>query len=282
MAYSPSIIVESSPKLGLPTEQSIMDEAKASNTKQFAIQAEVSPSILQKIVAEFLGTYILIFAGCGAALVNKVQPFGIVGIAIVWGLALMAAIYSLGHVSGAHFNPAVTIALAATGKFSWKNVPTYVLSQLLGGILASLTLKVLFHDQEDIHATMTQYSDSISDLEAITWEFIITFILMLTICGAGTDHRGSKDLAGVAIGVTLLFNVTVAGPITGASMNPARSLGPAVASGVYKNIWVFMVAPILGAMAAAMVYSALRVPKPEKSADCTKSIYNDLYVQTVP
>ncbi|EOY15995.1 Major intrinsic protein - like 10 [Theobroma cacao] len=267
-----------SPKLPLPTKYSIMEEAKASRSREFHINHDIPPSNLQKTVAELVGTYFLIFAGCAAALVNEVQTLTIVGIAIVWGLVLMAAIYALGHISGAHFNPAVTLALAAARKFSWKLVPMYLLAQLLGAALASLTLRVLFHDQGGIQATMTQYKDSTSDLEAITWEFIITFILMFNICAVATDHRASRDLAGVAIGATLLFNVIIAGPITGASMNPARSLGPAVVSGVYKNLWVFIVAPILGAMAATLVYSILRVPKPEKPDESTKSMYNELYI----
>ncbi|XVE55505.1 hypothetical protein DITRI_Ditri03aG0164000 [Diplodiscus trichospermus] len=289
MASTPSITEEVSPKLSpkmelfspklpLPTKNSIMKEAKANRSREFSINNDIPPSNLQKIVAELVGTYFLIFAGCGAALVDKVQTLTIVGIALVWGLVLMAAIYAVGHISGAHFNPAVTLALAAARKFSWKLVPMYLLSQLLGATLASLTLKALFHGQGDIRATMTQYKDSTSDLEAITWEFIITFILMFNICAVTTDHRASKDLAGVAIGVTLLFNVIIAGPITGASMNPARSFGPAVVAGVYKNIWVFIVAPILGAMAAALMYSILRAPKPEKPEESTKSMYNELFI----
>ncbi|XVE95304.1 hypothetical protein REPUB_Repub02eG0084800 [Reevesia pubescens] len=275
-----SFMEEVSPKLPQPTKYSIKEHAKANHSREFSINNDIPPSNLQKTVAELVGTYFLIFAGCGAALINKVQPLTIVGIALVWGLVLMAAIYALGHVSGAHFNPAVTLALAAARKFSWKLVPIYLLAQLLGATLASLTLRVLFHDQGDIQATMTQYKDSTSDLEAIAWEFIITFILMFNICAVATDHRASKDLTGVAIGATVLFNVIIAGPITGASMNPARSLGPAVVSRVYKNLWVFVVAPILGAMAATLVYSILRVPKPEKPEESTKSMYNELYIHS--
>ncbi|KAL5558992.1 hypothetical protein UlMin_035203 [Ulmus minor] len=265
-----------SPKL----EHSIMEEGKANGFKETAIKEDdttLLPSNFQKIVAEIIGTYILIFIGCGSALVNKVQPLTIVGIAIVWGLVLTASIYALGHVSGAHFNPAVTIALAAARKFPWKHVPMYVVSQVLGSTLASLTLRVLLNEQNSIRVTMTQYSAPTSDLEAITWEFIITFILMLTICAVATDHRASKDLSGVAVGAALLVNVMVAGPITGASMNPARSLGPAIASGIYKNIWVYMIAPVLGALTATMVYSILRVPQKEEGG--TKSIYNNKFFE---
>ncbi|CAN1848234.1 unnamed protein product [Linum perenne] len=145
----------------------------------------------------------------------------------------------------------------------FQKVPMYVLGQLLGATLGSLTLKVLFHRQTDINPIMTQYSSPTTDLEAFLWEFIITFILMFSICANATDHRASKGLAGFAIGSTLLVNVLVAGPITGASMNPARSIGPAVASGVYDNLWLYILAPVLGALAGAMVYNGLRVPIPE-------------------
>ncbi|XP_030528435.1 aquaporin NIP1-1-like [Rhodamnia argentea] len=278
MASTPGSIYSVSPKVRLPTEHSTMEEDKASRVKDYGNnEAIVSASYFQKIVAELLGTYVLIFAGCGAALVDEVQRLTIVGVAIVWGLVLMAMIYAVGHISGAHFNPAVTCALAVSTKFPWKHVPVYVLSQIIGATLASLTLKVLFHDLNDIQVTTTQYKDTTSHLEAIVWEFIITFTLMFTICGVATDHRVNKEIGGVAIGATLLFNVMIAGPITGASMNPARSIGPAVASGVYKNLWVFIVAPIFGACAAAMVYSVLRVPKAENSEEITKNAYNDAH-----
>ncbi|KAK2659756.1 hypothetical protein Ddye_006289 [Dipteronia dyeriana] len=290
MTSTPSITIDFSPKHQLSNKHPVMEEeAKAHRIRQWSLPVSdtTSPSHFQKIVAELIGTYILIFVGCGSALVDQVQKLTIVGIALVWGLVLMAMIYAVGHISGAHFNPAVTIAFAAARKLPWKQSPMYVLAQLLGATLACLTLKVLFHDEENIHATTTQYSDATTDLEAITWEFITTFILMFTICGVATDHRACKDFAGVAIGVTLLFNIMISGTITGASMNPARSIGPAVVSGVYKNLWVYIVAPIIGAMAAALVYSILRVPIPEmpeipEMAEETKSIYNQLYLHPDP
>lgn len=282
MASSPSVTVEFSPKQTLPTKQPVAEEAKAHCLKWLPSDS-ASPSHFQKIVAELIGTFILIFAGCGSILVNKIQSLTIVGIGLVWGLVLIAMIYTVGHVSGAHFNPAVTLAFAATRKLPWKQVPMYMLAQVLGATLASLTLRILFHEQDNIQPTVTQYKDTTSDLEAVAWEFIVTFILMFTISGVATDHRASKDVAGVVIGVTVLFNVVISGPITGASMNPARSIGPAVVSGVYKNLWVYIVAPIIGALAAAMVYSILRVPKPvaEKPEE-TKSTINQLYPHADP
>ncbi|CAM8883405.1 unnamed protein product [Rhodiola kirilowii] len=202
----------------------------------------------------------------------------------------MAVIYALGHVSGAHFNPAVSIAFAVTRKLPWKHVPMYVIAQLLGAIGACLTLKVLFNDRDTVDPMTTRYTSPTSDLEAITWEFIITFILMFVICGAATDHRAIKELSGVAIGGTLMFNVIIAGPITGASMNPARSIGPALVAGVYENLWVYVVAPIVGAIAAAMVYCVLLPTKARSEEIGTKGmlngkakrIHNDLYSDSDP
>ncbi|KAJ1376500.1 Major intrinsic protein [Sesbania bispinosa] len=272
MADSLSVNVDSTPKLELYTKQEHRTPHETEHSD--------SPSSIQKAIAEFVGTYILIFAGCGAALINEKLPLTIVGIAIVSGLALTVATYSVGHVSGGHFNPAVTIALAAVRKIQLKLVPTYVLCQLIGATVATLTLKVLYHDKVDIGVTVTQYLSSTSDLEALVWEFILTFILMLTICGAATDHRGyphlkqSKELTGVAIGISVLISVIIAGPITGASMNPARSLGPAIVSGDYKNIWVFIIGPTLGAVSATILYTFLRVAKPTKPEPCHMCSHN--------
>ncbi|GFY85837.1 NOD26-like intrinsic protein 7;1 [Actinidia rufa] len=271
-----------------------MEEGKQGQLQGAATNVAASPNIHQKVVsvatynvlgatsiiAEFLGTFVLIFAGCGAALVDREKKLAIVGIATVWGLVLMAIIYTLGHISGAHVNPAITIAFAAAHRLPLKEVPMYVLAQLLGATLASLALKLLFNHQRDISPTLTHYSSSTTDLQAIAWEFIITFILMLIICGVATGHRAkqNKGISGVAIGATVLANALVAGKqITGVSMNPARSIGPALVSGVYKNLWVYVVAPILGAMAATFTYSLLRLPKQEKYKEKTKTINNDVY-----
>ncbi|MCD7454981.1 hypothetical protein HAX54_026676 [Datura stramonium] len=304
-----STISTNSSKNGIVSYFSSMEEGKHGTVQTPFISA------FQKIIAELVGTYIFIFVGCGSALVDRERTLTIVGIALTWGLSLMALVYTLGHVSGAHFNPAVTIAFAASRKLpllhdsdlrlgpkllgsaksitypahrdrykkisldylfpslhgdselmkkdELAKVPIYVFPQFLGSILASLTLRVLFNHQGDILPMLTQYKSPVTDFEAIFWEFIMTLILMFVICGAATDDRANKEVAGVAIGVTLVFEVLIAGPITGASMNPARSLGPAIVSGVYKNQWVFVIAPILGAMSATGIYSLLRQQKQE-------------------
>ncbi|XP_060202335.1 nodulin-26-like [Lycium barbarum] len=187
----------------------------------------------------------------------------IVDIALGWGLSVIASIYTLGHISGAHFNPAVTIAFAAARKLPllrvrtyqtlskshFDMVPIYALPQFLGSTLASLTLRVLFNHQEGILPTLTQYKSPVTDFEALTWEFLMTLILMSLICGAATDDRG----LGYPPNQFTIFNCRTKSklePITGASRNPARSLGPAIVSGVYKNQRVFVIVLMLGAMTA--------------------------------
>ncbi|KAF8030922.1 hypothetical protein BT93_D0191 [Corymbia citriodora subsp. variegata] len=210
----------------------------------------------QKLIAEAFGTYFLIFAGCGSVAVNKNEKVvTLPGIAIVWGLVVMVLVYSVGHISGAHFNPAVTIAFAVTRRFPLKQVPAYVSAQLLGSTLAAGTLRLLFSGSQD-QFTGTQPSGS--DLQSFVIEFIITFYLMFVICGVATDNRAIGELAGLAVGATILLNVMFTGPITGASMNPARSLGPAIVSNQYKGIWIYLLAPTMGAISGAAVYNIIR------------------------
>ncbi|GAU18797.1 hypothetical protein TSUD_80860 [Trifolium subterraneum] len=214
-------------------------------------------SFLQKLVAEVVGTYFLIFAGCASVAVNKNNDNVVTlpGISIVWGLAVMVLVYSLGHISGAHFNPAVTIAFATTRRFPFKQVPAYVVAQVLGSTLAAGTLRLLFSGKDD------QFVGTLaagSNLQAFVTEFIITFYLMFIISGVATDNRAIGELAGIAVGSTVLLNVMFAGPITGASMNPARSIGPAFVHNEYKGIWIYLVSPILGAVAGAWVYNVIR------------------------
>ncbi|KAL5992426.1 hypothetical protein ACLOJK_013344 [Asimina triloba] len=218
-----------------------------------------------KIIAELVGTYILVFAGCGSALVNQRGPISALGMAVVWGLVVMAMVYAIGHISGAHINPAITIALAVCRKFPWKHVPAYVIVQVLGGILASLTLHALF-GKDNLRPTLTlpQPDDIDTPLNTIVWEFIITFTLAFVVSGVATDRRAGKDpvseLAGVAAGATVLFNVLLAGQASGASMNPARSIGPAIVAKHYHSLWIYVVAPVLGAIAGAATYTLLQIP----------------------
>ncbi|XP_047308219.1 aquaporin NIP1-1-like [Impatiens glandulifera] len=215
------------------------------------------PFMQKQLIAEVTGTYFLIFAGCGSVVVNAASDKTVTfpGIAIVWGLAVMVLVYSVGHISGAHFNPAVTIAFATCKRFPWKQVPAYLSAQVLGSTLAAGTLRLIFTGKQD-HFTGTLPMGS--DLQSFVLEFIITFYLMFVISGVATDNRAIGELAGLAVGATVLLNVMFAGPISGASMNPARSLGPAIVSNQYKSLWVYMVAPVAGAIAGAWVYNTIR------------------------
>ncbi|KAI3465155.1 hypothetical protein Pfo_021818 [Paulownia fortunei] len=190
MANSPSTIVSISTIHNMPTDV-YPEKLHTSKQRELASPTDsIAPSCYQKIIAEVLGTYIFVFAGCGAALFDREKTLSIVGMAMVPALALMAMIYAVGHVSGAHFNPAVTIAFAVAHKLPLKHVPMYVLSQLFGSTLACLTLRALVREQSDILPMLTQYSSSsTTDLEAISWEFIMTFILMFTISGVASDDR---------------------------------------------------------------------------------------------
>ncbi|KAH7682062.1 aquaporin NIP protein [Dioscorea alata] len=215
-----------------------------------------SVPFLQKIIAEVFGTYFLIFAGCGSVTVNLSKgTITFPGVCVVWGLAVMVMVYAVGHISGAHFNPAVTIAFATCGRFPWKQVPVYVSSQLVGSTLASGTLRLLFGGK---HEHFPGTIPAGSDLQSLVLEFIITFYLMFVISGVATDNRAIGELAGLAVGATVLLNVLVAGPISGASMNPARTIGPAIVSNRYESIWVYVVGPTAGAIAGAWAYNLIR------------------------
>ncbi|XP_065877054.1 aquaporin NIP1-2-like [Euphorbia lathyris] len=231
---------------------------------------------IQKLIAEVVGTYFLIFAGCTSVAVNlnydKVVTLP--GIAIVWGLAVMVLVYSVGHISGAHFNPAVTLAFATCKRFPWKQVPAYIASQVIGSTLAAGTIRLLFTGSED-HFTGTMPTGS--NMQSFVMEFIITFYLMFIISGVATDNRAIGELAGLAVGSTVLLNVIIGGPVSGASMNPARSLGPAIVSHKYEGLWIYIVSPILGAQAGALVYNTIRyTDKPlreiTKSSSFLKSV----------
>ncbi|KAL0805089.1 hypothetical protein Bca101_097580 [Brassica carinata] len=176
-------------------------------------------------------------------------------ICVTWGLIVMVMIYSIGHISGAHFNPAVTITFAVFRRFPWYQVPLYIGAQLSGSLLASLTLRLMFNVTPEAFFGTTP-ADSVA--RALVAEIIISFLLMFVISGVATDSRAIGELAGIAVGMTIILNVFVAGPISGASMNPARSLGPAIVMGVYKGIWIYIVGPIVGIMAGGFVYNFIR------------------------
>lgn len=200
---------------------------------------------MKRYVAEILGTFAMVFCGTGAIIINQQTNGAIthVGVAITFGLIVMAMIYALGNISGAHLNPAVTIAFTLAKKFEVKQVAPYIISQLVGALLASLVLKFLFPTNEFLGATLP----SGTALQSFILEFLLTFFLMLVIINVATGSKEQGMFAGLAIGSTVLLEAMFAGPICGASMNPARSLAPAILSGHTEHLWVYISATILGA-----------------------------------
>lgn len=212
---------------------------------------------MRNYVAELIGTFALVFCGTGAIVINQQSGGAIthVGIAITFGLIVMSMIYSLGNISGAHLNPAVSIAFTVAGRFSAKQLPGYILSQLLGAILASLTLKFLFPTNELLGATMPAGTE----MQSFVLELILTFFLMLVIVNVATGSKEQGMFAGLAIGSVVALEAMFAGPICGASMNPVRSIAPALASGHMEHLWIYIVAPIAGAAMAIPTWKYLTV-----------------------
>jgi aquaporin Z len=205
---------------------------------------------MKNYIAEFIGTFAMVFCGTGAMIINEVTGGDVthVGIGITWGLIVMAMIYAFGEISGAHFNPAVSIAFAYAKKFSWKEVPTYIFFQVLGAFAASLLLMWLFPKSELLGATIP----SVDIWRAFVLELILTFFLMVVIINVSTGSKETGMMAGIAIGGVVLLEALFAGPITNASMNPARSLAPNIVSGNIEGIWLYILAPIIGALLAVV------------------------------
>jgi aquaporin NIP len=211
--------------------------------------------LLRSLVAETVGTFALVFAGCGAVMVDaKTGALGHVGVAISFGLVIMVMIYAVAHVSGAHFNPAVTLAFAVSRHFPSARVPLYWGAQLGGATIAALVLRGSLDNVAHVGATLPSGSDA----QAFLWEGVLTFFLIFVIMAVATDTRAVGEAAAIAIGATVGLDAMFGGPITGASMNPARSLGPAIAAGDFASIWVYLTAPFLGAVIAAVTYQFLR------------------------
>ena len=213
-------------------------------------------SALRQAGAEFVGTFGLVFAGCGAIVTDSVANGAVthVGVALTFGAIIMVMIYATGHISGAHFNPAVTLAFAVTRHFPLALVPVYLLAQFGGALAASVVLRLLFGDVARLGATLP-----IGSVGQSFWlELLLTAFLMFVIIGVATDTRAVGQAAALAIGGTVGLEALFAGPISGASMNPARSLAPALVSGIWTAQWLYLVAPVLGALLGAFVYQAIR------------------------
>jgi MIP family channel proteins len=213
---------------------------------------------VHRLAAEFVGTFGLVFAGTGAIIIDAVTAGGVshVGIGLTFGLIVMVMIYAFGHVSGAHLNPAVTLAFAAGRHFPWSLVPLYWAAQLAGGITASLVHKALFGDVANLGATLPWELGSAA--QSFGLEIVLTLILMVVITSVATDTRAVGQAAAIAIGGTIGLEAIFAGPISGASMNPARSLAPALVSWTWQDQWLYVAGPALGAVAGVYIYNWIR------------------------
>jgi aquaporin NIP len=211
---------------------------------------------MKKYIAEIIGTFALVFCGTGAIIINQESGGAIthVGIAFTFGLIVMVMIYALGPVSGAHLNPAVTIAFTIAKKFPAKQILPFIASQAVGAFLASLTLRFLFPANDLLGTTLPAGSE----MQSFILEFILTFFLMLVIIQVATGSKEQGMFAGLAIGSTVLLEAMFAGPICGASMNPIRSLSPAIVSGHIEHLWIYIAAPITGAALAVMIWNILK------------------------
>jgi aquaporin NIP len=203
---------------------------------------------MRKYTAEFIGTFALVFCGTGAVIIDEVTKGAVthVGVAITFGLIVMAMIYTMGEKSGAHMNPAVTFAFFINGNFPCKEVLFYIMSQLSGALVASLVLRLLFPESVTMGASLPAGTA----MQSFVLEFILTFLLMLVIVNVATGSKEQGLFAGMAIGSVVLLEAMFAGPVSGASMNPARSLAPALVSGNLNQVWIYLTAPPLGAVAA--------------------------------
>lgn len=198
-----------------------------------------------RYMAEGMATFALVFAGCGAIVVDQAFSgvVGHVGVSFAFGLVVMAMIYAVGNISGAHLNPAVTLGFMFAGRLERRVVVPYIASQVAGGLAAALLLRFLFPQNASLGATVP----AVGPLRAFVMEVILSFILMFVILNVSTGHMEKGIMAGVAVGGTIALEALVGGPVTGASMNPARSLAPALVSGELTSLWIYLVAPVVGA-----------------------------------
>ena len=226
-----------------------------------------APGLARRAAAEALATFALVFAGCGAIVADARYDgaLGTVGVALVFGLVIMVMVYATGHLSGAHINPAVTIAFAATRHFPTREAAAYVAAQLAGATVAALLLLAVWPDQPaDLGATVP----SVGAGSALVYELVLTAVLMFVITAVATDTRAVGAGAAIAIGGTVGLDALFGGPVTGASMNPARSFGPALAAGQWTDFWVYLAGPLMGATLGALAYQLVRGPWPPPQLVC--------------
>ena len=218
--------------------------------------------ILGSALAELVGTFILVFGGTAVAvgailsLPTAGAAYDSLAIALAFGLALAAVVAATGHISGGHVNPAVTLSLAATGKFPWRSVPYYLGAQLVGAVLGALGTWLAFGGPGRVEAKLaaTYPAQGVGDLQAFLLEILITFILVFVVISVATDGRAPAAIAPIAVGFALAVGVFIAGPVTGGAVNPVRALGPMLVAGDLTSAWLYIVGPIIGGLLAAFLY----------------------------
>ena len=211
---------------------------------------------MKNYIAEFFGTFGLVFAGTGAIVINQASGGAVthVGIALTFGLVVLAMVYTFGDVSGAHLNPAVTAGFVAAGRFPLKQLPGYIIAQCAGAFTASGLLRLLFPSDATLGTTLPAGVPS----QSFVLEIVLTFFLMLVVLSVSTGAKEKGITAGIAVGSVIALEAMFAGPICGASMNPARSLAPAVVSGNLQHLWVYLLGPLLGALLAVPACCSVR------------------------
>jgi aquaporin NIP len=214
---------------------------------------------MKKYISEFLATFILLFIGTGSVVVNQQTngALGLPGIAAVWGFVIIALIYAFGDISGTHINPAVTIAFAADGRMEWKEVPFYLIFQLAGAFAGSALLKFLF--PANITLGITQPSGTL--IQSLILEIVMTFILMMVVLRVSVGAKEKGITAGIAIGATVWMLVLFGGPISGTSLNPTRSIAPAVITGNLQNLWIYIIGPLSGALLSVAAHRLVHTPE---------------------
>lgn len=227
---------------------------------------------MRKYAAELIGTFILVFMGTGAAISNQVSGGAVshVGISLTFGLVVLALVYSLGDISGAHVNPAVSLGFALAGRFPWKQTVPYIFSQCAGALLASGLLLFIFWpslDEFPLAARLGATLPAGTAMQSFLLEVILTWFLMLVVLAVSSGAKEKGLMAGVAVGAVVGLEALFAGPICGASMNPARSLGPALVSGHTESLWVYLLAPVLGAFLAVATFALLEPARDATTPD---------------
>ncbi|GMN42236.1 hypothetical protein TIFTF001_011444 [Ficus carica] len=225
--------------------------------------------IHKKVLAEAIATFLLVFVTCGASAINANDPRRVsqLGASVAGGLIITVMIYAVGHISGAHMNPAVTVAFATVRHFPWKQVPLYAVAQVTGAISAAFTLRRILDPINRIGTT----SPSGTDGQAFAIEIVVTFTMMFVTLAVATDTKAIGELAGIAVGSSVCITSIFAGPVSGGSMNPARTLGPALASKYYKGIWIYMIAPFIGTLLGSLTYKVIQVSDKPAHAMTTPS-----------